>query len=200
MNQFRLLRRSIFSLSRRILFSDASAAVAKPRRVPREPFALADRQYRSSLRVQGVSIVADLSTAKLAAFKLLSLPKETVVAWHVEYTDIDTARSTLFDHGKIVSLTAHCGSGELIFIDCWREALHETLAEFAIYFSSASHLKVFHDYHAAAHLLHKHGISLRGLLASTRYLARLVDTSLASWEGKESLAKRMKEEEEDGCY
>ena len=171
-----------------------SPPLLKKSRVPKEPFVLADRQYRGSLTFEGIHMVTDTCSAKTAAAKLASLSPDTTVSWHLEYTDTDRGRETLFDHGTIVSLTGCTDTSPqlTIFIDCWGDASKETLPQFHEYFASANHPKVFHDFHTAAHLLNKHGILINGLMASTRYLARLVDTSLASWEGKETAAKQSK--------
>ena len=186
--------------------SETPAKSKKAKAVKPAKFALADRTFRSSVSVPGVAMVTDGVSASKAASRLLSL-NDTPVAWHFEFTDVDDSRYTSFAKGKLVSATAYVVEDlarseikdNVIFVDTWKDAGEETLPFFKDYFESSAHPKVIHESHTAAHLLFRaQGILLRGLLANTRYLARLTDTSLASWEGKETTAKIVKRREEWG--
>lgn len=92
------------------------------------------------------------------------------------------------NHGRVVCATCYCGedvdfgSGPRLFID--NSGPSEGLLEcFREYFEDLGFQKVFHNYSFDRHVLRRHNIRLRGLHADTLHLARLFDTSLASWEG-----------------
>ena len=157
-----------------------------PKVYPQTGFQLADRSFRARQAVPGVFIVADEGAAAKAADRLKELGT-IPVAWHATYTDIDETKYTSFDKGKLVSLTGHVLDGndaEVLFIDCWKDG--DLLLHMKAYFESAFQPKVFHDFDSVFHQLHRQGIELRGLLSNTRYLTRLLNSSLASWEGQET--------------
>jgi len=55
---------------------------------------------------------------------------------------------------------------------------------FKPYFEDRGYQKVFHNYAFDSHMLRRHGIILQGFHADTLHMARLYDTSRASWEGQ----------------
>ena len=52
------------------------------------------------------------------------------------------------------------------------------------YFEDQGFKKIFHNYSFDRHMLKREGIQIRGLQADTLHMARLWDTSRASWEGR----------------
>jgi len=61
--------------------------------------------------------------------------------------------------------------------------LSPILSEFSSYFGDSSKLKTSHSVADDYHILSHHGIVLEGIESDTKYLARLANTALGSWEG-----------------
>jgi len=150
--------------------------------------------FRKKAKVEGVTVVASAKAAKRALQELKRL-KERPHAWDTETTEVALGRTgghvpqSPVSHGRVVCATCFCGddadfgNGPRLFIDNSGPA--EGLLEkyFKGYFEEEAAQKVFHNYSFERHVLARHGIRLRGLHADTLHLARLYDTSLASWEG-----------------
>lgn len=160
---------------------------------------------RPEFHVRGVPvrIVDSVESARNVARILSNLPREAVVAWNIESTDIDTKRfHTAGGTGGRI-LAASCtatgvdfgGGSQSVFIDALPLSGGEDLdadevceyspiiSEFKSYFESESFLKCSHSIADDFHVLLQHGIRLRGIESDTRYLARLANTALSSWEG-----------------
>lgn len=149
-------------------------------------------QFRREMRIEGVTVVATPDAA-LHAVSVLRRFQDRVHGWDTETADLVVGRSIRVQspvtHGRIVCATCFCGddvdfgSGPRLFIDNSGPAAGILAGYFKEYFEDASFKKVFHNYSFDRHVLHRHGISLKGFEADTLHLARLHDTSLAGWEG-----------------
>jgi DNA polymerase-1 len=171
-----------------------AARKAKPVEVPAP---------KSVVKVRGspVTIVDSIESATRVARILQALPREAVVAWNIECTDVDMKRfHTAGTGGRVLcaSLTAKDvdfgGGSQSVFVDAiplTDESDDESetsdnspiLEVFKSYFQDAFRLKCSHSVADDYHVLLRHGITLRGVESDTRYLARLANTALSSWEG-----------------
>jgi len=141
--------------------------------------------------VDGVTLVTDRDGA-MRALGILERLRERPHAWDTETAGVllgaGSQRQSPVNHGRVVCATCYCGddadfgSGPRLFID--NSGPSEGLLDcFREYFEDPGFQKVFHNYSFERHVLRRHNIRLRGLHADTLHLARLFDTSLASWEG-----------------
>ncbi|KAF4652416.1 hypothetical protein FOL47_011093 [Perkinsus chesapeaki] len=165
----------------------------KPKRARKDTFAkrLAKIDQETDFRMhftapKGVTLVTTEEQA-LRAIKVLE-SHQGAVAWDTEFWNVELARNTpAHASGELLCLTAYAGggidfgSGPLLFVDCKGPSRH-VLDLFKEYFEDPNKKKVFHNFATDAHIMHAHGITVRGLEADTRYLARLFDSSLSSWE------------------
>lgn len=148
--------------------------------------------FRRKARVDGVTIVATPAAAK-RALKELERLKDAPHAWDTETADLQLAAGSRSQspvcHGRVVCATCYCGgdadfgNGPRLFIDNSGPAEGLLAKYFKPYFESREYKKVFHNYHFDSHMLRRHDIHLRGFHADTLHMARLYDTSRASWEG-----------------
>ena len=158
----------------------------------------------SMIRVRGqqVTVVDSVDSARRVLSVLRSLPSSSVVAWNIEATDVDTKRfHTAGTGGRVLCATctakeADFGNGSRsVFIDAMPLSMDSDgedsdmqtsglLDEFADYFQDPARLKCSHSVADDYHVLLQHGITLAGVEADTRYLARLYNTALSSWEGR----------------
>ncbi|EER06049.1 dna polymerase i, putative [Perkinsus marinus ATCC 50983] len=130
---------------------------------------------------------ADAFAKRLTKIRALEAHRGPV-AWDTEFWNVELTRNTpAHSSGELLCLTAFgggkldFGSGPLLFVDCKGPSRH-VLDLFRSYFENPAKRKIFHNFAADAHVLYGHGITVRGLEADTRYLARLFDSSLSSWE------------------
>ena len=181
-------------------FGKAVPRKAKPPQLSETSNILFEQTPLSAVSVRGspVTIVDSVDSARRIARLLIDLPKEVVVAWNIECTDIDTKRfHTAGGMGGRI-LCASCtakgvdfGNGSQgVFIDALPESETEDVEEhsevfstFKEYFENSSKLKCSHSIAEDYHVLLEHGIRLQGIESDTRYLARLANTALSSWEG-----------------
>ena len=166
---------------------------------------------RQSVLVRGrrVTVVDSAASARIAMDQLLRLPPEAVVAWNIETTDVDVKRfHTAGTGGRVLCASFTLPDGDTVFVDAMPltsleedEDLPQTseiLDIFKEYFEDSCRLKASHTIADDYHVLLCHGIRLRGIESDTRYLARLANTSLSSWEGvasKKSAAEESIESE-----
>lgn len=152
------------------------------------------------VRGSPVTIVESLESARQVLSVLRNLPASSVVAWNIEATDVDVKRfHTAGTGGRVLcasctSVDADFGGGSRsVFIDAMPlsessdddgEAGGEILKEFRAYFQDPLALKCSHSVVDDYHVLLQHGITLQGIEADTRYLTRLFNTALSSWEGR----------------
>jgi DNA polymerase-1 len=140
-----------------------------------------------------VTIVHDKASA-LRALKELRRLKHRSHAWDTEAANVGgISRSdwrSPVTHGHVLCATCFCGddadfgNGPRLLIDNAGPADGLLHRHFKKYFEDTQFKKVFHNYSFDRHLLARHDIRLRGFHADTLHLARLSNTSLASWEGK----------------
>ena len=149
-----------------------------------------------------VTIVDSVESADRVLSILEALPRSAVVAWNIEATDVDTKRfHTAGTGGRVLCATCTAygvdfGNGSTtVFIDAIpvgdesdsdtgdHEETSPVLERFKGYFEDPNRLKTSHSFADDYHVLLRHGISLRGIESDTRYLARLANTALSSWEG-----------------
>ena len=96
--------------------------------------------------------------------------------------------------GRMICATCYCGddvdfgNGPHLFIDNHGPQQGLLLKFFKDYFENPLILKAFHNYNFDKHVFLKEGINVRGLAGDTLRMARLWDTSLAGWEGRERQA------------
>jgi DNA polymerase-1 len=153
------------------------------------------------VRGRPVTIVDSVRSAQMMSKLLMQLSPEAVTAWKIEPCDLDTKRFHTAGHlgGRI--LCAACtvkgvdfgGGSQSLFIDAYPQgeqsecdessAVSPILSEFQAFFEDDSKLKCSHSIVEDFHVLKHHGITLRGIESDTRYLARLANTALSSWEG-----------------
>eukprot|EP00435_Cladocopium_sp_Y103_P063986 s561_g25.t1 len=127
---------------------------------------------------------------------------DRVHGWDTETTQVNLGQrgQTPCHTGQVVCATAYCGDdvdfgdGPMLLIDNTGPAAGLIERKFRSYFEDASYKKVFHNYAFDKLMLKREGIAVEGLAADTLILARLHDTSLASWEGRERASKLMKDE------
>ncbi|KAF4685912.1 hypothetical protein FOZ60_005933 [Perkinsus olseni] len=148
----------------------------KPKRVRADTF--------TKRLAKGITLV----TNEEQAMEAVSKREESPVAWDTEFWNVELSRNTpAHSSGELLCLTAFgggkldFGAGPLLFVDC-KGPSRQILDLFRTYFENPNKKKVFHNFATDAHILYGHGITVRGLEADTRYLARLFDSSLSSWE------------------
>lgn len=157
-------------------------------------------EFRRNAKVPGVTIVSDDATAE-RALQVLQRLGDRVHGWDTETTEVNLGRrgQTPCHTGQVVCATAYCGDdvdfgdGPMLLIDNMGPAAGLIERKFRSYFEDASYKKVFHNYAFDKLMLKREGIAVEGLAADTLILARLHDTSLASWEGRERASKLMKD-------
>lgn len=145
------------------------------------------------VRGRRVTMVETVDRARHAVGILEGLPVSSIVAWNVEATDIDPKRFHTAGTGcRVLCLScvaegADFGEGsDTLFIDvlqsCEENSL-EILNEFKPYLENPDYKKCSHSSVDDFHVLMQQGITLRGMEADTRYLSRVANTALGSWEG-----------------
>lgn len=150
--------------------------------------------FRKHCKVPGITVVHDRKTATRALKELRRL-QDRSHAWDTEAVNVggilkDDWRSPV-THGQVICATCFCGddadfgNGPRLLIDNDGPANGLLQKLFKGYFEDIKFKKVFHNYSFDRHLLARHDIRVRGFHADTLHLARLIDTSLASWEGRE---------------
>lgn len=157
-------------------------------------------EFRRNAKVPGVTIVSDDATAE-RALQVLQRLGDRVHGWDTETSEVNLGRrgQTPCHTGQVVCATAYCGDdvdfgdGPMLLIDNMGPAAGLIERKFRSYFEDASYKKVFHNYAFDKLMLKREGIAVEGLAADTLILARLHDTSLASWEGRERASKLMKD-------
>ena len=143
------------------------------------------------IRSVPITIVDTVAGARTLLDTLMSM--QDVVAWNIEATDIDTKRfHTAGTGGRVLCASAYVPNKLCVFVDAQPlgdddEGLENfespILEQLTKYFESECHLKTSHSVADDIHVLAQHGIKLRGVESDTRYLARLANTALSSWEG-----------------
>lgn len=138
------------------------------------------------------------TTAKRALRELKRL-QDRPHAWDTEAANVGGIKKDDWNspvtHGRVLCATCYCGpdadfgNGPRLLIDNDGPANGLLQEAFSPYFQDEKFRKVFHNYSFDRHLMERHGIELKGFLADTLHLARLIDTSLASWEGKVQLGQ-----------
>eukprot|EP00434_Breviolum_minutum_P019495 symbB.v1.2.017196.t2/scaffold1335.1/size146336/7 len=147
-------------------------------------------EFRRHAKVTGVTIVSDDASAERALKELRRLG-DRVHGWDTETTEVQLGRrgQTPCHTGKVVCATAYCGddvdfgNGPMLLIDNSGPAAGLIQRKFRKYFEDSKYQKVFHNYTFDKLMLKREGIEVKGLAADTLVLARIHDTSLASWEG-----------------
>mmetsp|Transcript_73332 Transcript_73332/g.203465 ORF Transcript_73332/g.203465 Transcript_73332/m.203465 type:complete len:896 (-) Transcript_73332:147-2834(-) len=148
--------------------------------------------FRQAARVDGVTIVADERSAHRALAELRRLG-DRAHAWDTESVGVAVRGKNTqspVNHGRVLCATCFCGddadfgNGPRLFIDNDGPAAGLLERHFAGYFEEAAFKKVFHNYSFDSHLLRRHRIVVGGFYADTLHLARLYDTSFASWEAE----------------
>ena len=147
-------------------------------------------EFRRHAKVPGVTIVSDDASAERALKELRRLG-DRVHGWDTETTEVQLGRrgQTPCHTGKVVCATAYCGddvdfgNGPMLLIDNSGPAAGLIQRKFRKYFEDSKYQKVFHNYTFDKLMLKREGIEVKGLAADTLVLARIHDTSLASWEG-----------------
>lgn len=150
--------------------------------------------FRQTAHLDGITVVTDAESADRALRELERL-KDRPHAWDTETADVSLGRShnsqSPVNHGRAVCATCYCGddadfgSGPRLLVDNAGPAAGLLESKFKSYFEDASYQKVFHNYSFDRHVLARHNIRVQGLHADTIHLARVYDTSLSSWEGRE---------------
>eukprot|EP00741_Cyanophora_paradoxa_P005271 tig00000865_g5110.t1 len=103
-------------------------------------------------------------------------------AWDTETRDLDASKQTPVGNGRAICASCYVGpdvdfgTGPHLWVDNLDEA-EGTLDVFREYFEDASILKVWHNYGFDRHILHNHGIDVRGFGGDTMHMARLQDAA-----------------------
>ena len=137
------------------------------------------------VHVRGIPVqVVDTVAKARELSRLLSVP-DTLVAWNIEAGDVDVKRFHSAGTGGRILCASACVNDSVFFVDNTPESeearIFEELKE---YFENSKYLKTSHSVADDYHMLAEHGIQLRGVESDTRYLARLCNTALSSWEAK----------------
>jgi len=151
--------------------------------------------FRGEVKIDGVTLVTDASAAR-RALQVLHRVRDRVHAWDTETADVLVGRvsASPVNNGRVLCATCFCGddvdfgNGPRLFVDNDGPAAGILREHFGVYFADTSFRKVFHNYSFDKHMLRRHDIIVGGFHADTLHLARLFDTSLASWEGKAARA------------
>ena len=135
-----------------------------------------------------VFIVDDEVSAKHALSVLLSEKfADRPHAWDTETKGLDMSRSPIGRGESFSVICATCYAGEDVQFGPGKDRLFiegDQLKHFEEYFGNIKYKKIFHNYSFDRHVMIAKGVgSLRGFFADTWHLARLEDSSLASWEG-----------------
>eukprot|EP00930_Biecheleria_cincta_P030511 TRINITY_DN2112_c0_g1_i8.p1 TRINITY_DN2112_c0_g1~~TRINITY_DN2112_c0_g1_i8.p1 ORF type:complete len:1089 (+),score=182.82 TRINITY_DN2112_c0_g1_i8:103-3369(+) len=145
--------------------------------------------FRHTVQLDGITVVTDEKSADRALRELERL-KHRPHAWDTETAEISVRSQSPVNHGRAVCATCYCGddadfgNGPRLLVDNWGPSAGLLELKFKAYFEDASYRKIFHNYSFDRHVLARHNILVQGLHADTLHLARLYDTSLASWEGR----------------
>jgi len=179
------------------MFSRCCAAIAPSRFVSGVRHAARSAKpipgaFRQTVEVDGITVVTTEDDAR-RALEELERQKDRPHAWDTETVDVALGRGgqaqSPVSHGRVVCATCFCGddadfgNGPRLLVDNVGPAAGLLERYFKDYFEDATYQKIFHNYSFDRHLLGHHGVRVRGLHADTLHLARLHDTSLASWEG-----------------
>eukprot|EP00448_Togula_jolla_P018526 CAMPEP_0170583406 /NCGR_PEP_ID=MMETSP0224-20130122/8115_1 /TAXON_ID=285029 /ORGANISM="Togula jolla, Strain CCCM 725" /LENGTH=849 /DNA_ID=CAMNT_0010906725 /DNA_START=79 /DNA_END=2629 /DNA_ORIENTATION=- len=142
-------------------------------------------------QIEGVTVVTDKISAQ-RALKVLQQHADRAHAWDTESADITVGArgESPVTSGRVLCATCYCGddvdfgNGPRLFVDNDGPAAGLIKDSLGGYFADANFRKVFHNYSFDVHVLRRSGVDVGGFHADTLHMARLLDTSLASWEGQ----------------
>ncbi|KAA8499682.1 DNA polymerase I A, chloroplastic/mitochondrial [Porphyridium purpureum] len=102
-------------------------------------------------------------------------------AWDTETINCDPAEETPYGSAKVICLSVYAGADLGRVWICNHDHADGLIQVFKEYFESPRYLKVWHNYSFDRAVLYNHGIDVQGLGADTMHMARLYDTSWASY-------------------
>ena len=145
---------------------------------------------------KNVLCVTDANYEEAAAAVRLMTTKHhrsRVYACDTEVADIDLARQSPVGHGRVICLSVYGGPGldlsegragvaqDVLWVDLSGERRGEMLAALGRFFGDEGVRKVWHNYGFDRHVLENEGVAVRGFAGDTLHMARLLDTSRASF-------------------